>query len=56
MSIQNLLAKENPSSAAAVRNTLITVTQRVPGRRESLSEKRLETIVQPEMTMVTMPI
>ena len=56
MSIQNLLAKENPNSAAAVRKTLTTVTMRAPNFLVSLSESRLERMVPPEMTMVTIPM
>ena len=39
-----------------VRNTLATVTIRVPNFRVSLSEKRLEIIVPPEIIIVIMPI
>ena len=56
MSIQNVSEKENPNSAAAVRNTLTAVTMRAPSLRVSLSENRLDTIVPPEITMETIPI
>ena len=56
MSIQNRLEKEKPSKANAVRNTLLTVTIRVPSFRVSLSDRRLDTIVPPEMTIATIPI
>ena len=39
-----------------VRNTLITVTIRVPSFLLSLSDIRLDTIVPPDMAMDTMPI
>ena len=56
MSIQNLVENEKPSSASTVRNTLTTVTPPVPSFRVSLSDRRLETIVPPEITMDTTPM
>ena len=56
ISIQNSVAKEKPKSATAVKKTLITVTMLAPSFRVNLSEKRLERMVHPEITIVTMPI
>ena len=47
---------EKPNKAIAVRNTLTTVTIRVPNFLVSLSDRILEIIVPPEMTMETIPI
>lgn len=55
-SSQNLFEKEKPNSARTVRNTLNTVTIRVPSLLFILSDIRLEAIVPPDMTMETMPI
>lgn len=56
MSIQNRSEKEKPSRATAVRNTLITVTIRVPSLFVSAWENRLDTIVPPDMIMDMIPI
>ncbi len=50
------MEKENPNSAITVRKTLTTVTILVSYFRVSLSEKRLETIVPPEIIIDTIPI
>ena len=54
-SIQNCPAVEKPSSAAAVRKTLTTVTQRVVKRFVSRPESRLEQMVPPAISMDMMP-
>ena len=56
MSIQKRVEIEKPNSATTVRNTLTTVTMRVPSRCVRRSESRLERIVPPEITMDTMPM
>lgn len=56
MSIEKLPENEKPNSAATVNNTLVTVTVRVPNLCVSLSDKRLETIVPPDITMEIIPI
>ena len=45
-----------PNRAITVRKTLATVTILVLNFRVNLSERRLETMVPPEMIIVTMPI
>ena len=55
-SIQNLVQNENPTSATAVKKTLTTVTAAVPNLWMRRSASRLETMVPPEMIMVTMPM
>jgi len=55
-SIQNFVEKEKPNNATTVRKTLITVTTFVESFLVSLSEKRLDTIVPPEIIIVTIPI
>lgn len=55
-SIQNRLETENPSRATAVRNTLATVTTRVPSFRVSRSDRRLDMTVPPDMIMETIPM
>ena len=51
-----LREKEKPRSARAVRNTLVTVTAAVPNRLVTLSDRRLDMIVPPLITMDIMPI
>ena len=54
--IQKRSVNEKPINAAAVKNTLTTVTHLVPNLRVNLSDSRLDTIVPPETTIVTMPM
>ena len=56
ISIQKLVEKEKPNRATTVRKTLPTVTIRVPSFPVSLSERRLDTMVPPEITIETMPM
>lgn len=56
MSIMKFPETEKPRRAAAVRNTLATVTPEVPNRRVSLLEKRLDTMVPREMMVERIPI
>lgn len=46
---------ENPKSAAAVRSTLTDVTNPAPSFFVILSERRLDTIVPPEIIIVIIP-
>lgn len=50
------MAEEKPISAAAVRNTLISVTICVLSFRVKRSDIRLEHMVPPDIIMDTMPI
>lgn len=56
ISIGKLFEYENPKSAMTVRKTLETVTIFVPSFRVRVSDKRLETIVPPDITIETMPM